>query len=105
MPTPSTSAFGRLARKLVNERRTVQINGKMLIASNRAMVGPTNSHAMARSESPRTVVASRGGVACAARSIALGEFRLLIEDSKEERTGTAPAAEARRGPEDCRSSA
>ena len=67
MPTPSTVAFGRLARKLVNESRIVQISGKMLIASSRSIVGPMKSHAMARSERPRTFPASAAGVAAAAR--------------------------------------
>ena len=70
MPTPSTSALGRLARKLVNDSRTVQISGKMLIASSSTIVGAMNSHAIARSDRPRSRVASAGGVDCATRSSA-----------------------------------
>src|SRR5687767_5052511 len=68
MPTPSTWAFGRLARKLVKERRTVQASGKTLSASKSRTVGEMNSQAMARSESPRARRASASGVARAARS-------------------------------------
>ena len=68
MPTPSTSAFGRLARKLVNDSRTVQISGKMLIASSSSIVGAMNSQAIARSDRPRMRRASGAGVAWAARS-------------------------------------
>src|SRR3954452_21547281 len=68
MPTLRISAFGRLARKLVNDSRTVQISGKMLIASSSTIVGAMNSRAIARSDSPRTRLASALGVACAARS-------------------------------------
>src|SRR5437868_7251486 len=39
----------------------------MLIASSRSIVGPTNSHAIARSERPRIRTAAPTGVACAAR--------------------------------------
>jgi hypothetical protein len=68
MPMPSTSALGRLARKLVKLRRTVQINGKMLIASSSTIVGAMNNHAMARSDRPRMRRASGAGVTCAARA-------------------------------------
>ena len=68
MPTPSTLAFGRFARKLVNDSLSVQISGKMLIASSSAIVGPMNSQATARSDRPRMRVASAGGVATAARA-------------------------------------
>src|SRR5450755_2826996 len=44
------------ALKLVNDIWMVQINGKMLIASSRAMVGAMNSHAMPRSDMPRSRV-------------------------------------------------
>ena len=43
---------GRLARKLVNDSQIVQSSGKMLKASSSTMVGPTKSHASARSERP-----------------------------------------------------
>ncbi|MFZ9180167.1 MAG: class I tRNA ligase family protein [Limnohabitans sp.] len=53
----------------------VQINGKMLIANSKRIVGPTKSQAMARSESPRILRATDGGVAWARRvaaSVMLG---------------------------------
>src|SRR5688572_5263470 len=72
MPTSTTGAFGRLARKLVNDNRTVQINGKMLIASSSTIVGVMKSQATARSDRPRTRRANTSGVACAARSASEG---------------------------------
>src|ERR1700712_3486100 len=65
MPTSSTFALGRLARKLVNESLIVQMSGRMLMASNSSIVGPTKSQVIARSERPRMRVASAGGVAAA----------------------------------------
>ena len=50
-----------LRLRLVKESRIIQINGKMLIASNKAIVGVTNSQAMPRSERPRTRLAARNG--------------------------------------------
>src|SRR4030095_7687157 len=67
MPTFSTSAFGRLARKLVNESLIVQISGKMLIANSSSIVRALNSHAIARSERPRMRRNNGAGVASAAR--------------------------------------
>src|ERR1051326_7395941 len=63
MPRSRIFALGRLARKLVNERRMVQASGKMLIASSSRMVGVMNSQAMARSDRPRTRRATASGVA------------------------------------------
>ena len=40
--------------RLVKDSRIIQINGKMLIASKRTMVGPTNSQATVRSDRLRT---------------------------------------------------
>ena len=68
MPTPSTSALGRLARKLVKESRIVQISGKMLIASSSSIVGAMKSQAIARSERPRMRRLSGAGVAAATRT-------------------------------------
>ena len=70
---------GRLARKLVNDSRIVQISGKILTASNSTIVGPTNSQAMVRSDSPRTRRAKVLGVALAARII--GELDIRISRS------------------------
>jgi len=54
---------------LVKLSRTVQISGKMLIASKSTMDGATKIQAIARSDNPLMRRASTGGVACAARSI------------------------------------
>jgi len=54
MPMLLTSALGRLARKLVNDSRMVHSSGKMLMASKISMVGPMNSHAIERSDKPRS---------------------------------------------------
>src|ERR1700751_211272 len=43
-----------LRLRLVKDSRIIQISGKMLIASSSAIVGATNSHAMARSDRPWT---------------------------------------------------
>src|SRR5689334_5815975 len=61
-----------LRLRLVKESRIIQTSGKMLIASNSAIVGVTNSQAMVRSDSPRTRRTGRdlagslapGNVAC-----------------------------------------
>ena len=58
MPTPTHPALGRLARKLVNDSRIVQISGKMLIASSSSIVGAMKSQAIARSDRPRMRVAA-----------------------------------------------
>ena len=47
--------------KPVNESRIAQINGKMLIASSRTIVGRMKSQAIARSDMPRTRRATGGG--------------------------------------------
>src|SRR4051812_31564814 len=78
MPTPARVAFGRFARKFVNDRRTVQISGKMLIASSSTIVGAMKSHAIARSDRPRIRRASGAGVAWAARR-ARGSMALICE--------------------------
>src|SRR5262245_32276624 len=78
MPMSTIGALGRLARKLVNDSRTVQINGKILIASSSTIVGAMNSHAIARSDKPRTRRAKDGGVACAARSASVGGAFMAI---------------------------
>src|SRR5215510_10029371 len=43
-----------LRLRLVKESRIIQTSGKMLIASNSAIVGATNSQAIVRSDRPRT---------------------------------------------------
>src|SRR6185437_8912629 len=48
--------------RLVKDSRIIQISGKMLIASRRAIVGATNSHAMVRSDRPRVRKARRDSV-------------------------------------------
>jgi hypothetical protein len=50
----------------VNDSLTVQISGKMLIASSNAIVGPMNSQATVRSDKPRMRAAKGAGVARAA---------------------------------------
>ncbi len=42
-----------LRLRLVKDSRIIQISGKMLIASRSAIVGATNSQAIARSDKPR----------------------------------------------------
>src|SRR4051795_10246106 len=79
MPTPSTSALGRLARKLVNERRIVQISGKMLIASSSSIVGAMKSQAIARSERPRMRRCKGAGVASAARTARRSAAPIALE--------------------------
>ena len=47
--------------KPVNESRIAQINGKMLIASKRSIVGRMNSQAIERSDRPRSASGDRRG--------------------------------------------
>src|SRR6516164_3824271 len=51
-----------LKLRLVKESRIIQINGKMLIASSRAIVGRMNSQATLRSDKPRVYLAMRNRV-------------------------------------------
>ena len=51
-----------LKLRLVKDSRIIQINGKMLIASNRAIVGVMNNQAMLRSDRPRVYLAIRNRV-------------------------------------------
>src|SRR5271166_1616825 len=63
---------GRLAMKPVNESRIAQINGNMLIASSRAIVGRMKSQAIDRSDRPRTRLAIGAAVRMAMLSISVG---------------------------------
>src|SRR4029077_8083235 len=62
-----------LKLRLVKESRIIQISGKMLIASNRAIVGEMKSKAVPRSDRPRVYLALRNrvctGVCTAMRSM------------------------------------
>src|SRR5208282_2534498 len=57
-----------LRLRLVKDSRIIQINGKMLIASNRAIVGVMNSQAMLRSDRPRVYLAIRNRVCTGVRT-------------------------------------
>src|SRR3954471_17057391 len=59
MPTKRPGTLGMFDLKLVNDRRSAQINGKMLIARSSRMVGRMKSHAMVRSDSPLNRFAMR----------------------------------------------
>ena len=62
----------------MNDKRTVQIKGKMLIASSRIIVGAMKIHAMARSDRPRMRRATGAGVACAARAASDGGVFFMV---------------------------
>src|SRR5579864_2198674 len=59
MPTKRAGTLGIFDLKFVNDSRSAQIKGKMLIASSSRMVGRMNSHAMVLSDSPRSRIATR----------------------------------------------
>src|SRR5882724_220668 len=62
-----TGTLGMLDLKLVNERRMVQMSGKMLMASSSRIDGVMNSQAIARSDRPRMRLAKGRGVVSARR--------------------------------------
>src|ERR1700676_727732 len=64
--------------KFVKDSRIVQISGKILIASSNAIDGVMNSHAIVRSERPRTRLASRDGVVPASRSPTVSMPRVAL---------------------------
>src|SRR5215217_3710159 len=91
----STSALGRLTRKLVKLSRMVQISGKMLTAKSRMIDGATNSQAIDRSDSPRMRRAIAGGVARAARSIGVSDMILSYIWEKMAGPFGGPASDVR----------
>src|ERR1700747_2823537 len=82
MPTDLSAIHPRFALKFVNDIRMVHTNGKMLIASNSAMVGVMNHHAIARSDIPATGVvacerADARGIAVTS-SVVVGWFTVVV---------------------------
>lgn len=67
--------MGRLTRKFVKLSLIVQINGKMLTASNKNIVGATKIQAMVRSDKPRMRLAILSGVFAAA--VSMGEIVMV----------------------------